>query len=76
MEVTRGDRPDRQGSYVAYVPLSRAGGLTVCDRVLLTYVGGRWGYPASDQRFRGEILGYVGPLPGAVFRAPTEEDDA
>jgi hypothetical protein len=32
------------------------------DRFLQLHKG-RWGYPGSDQRFRGEIHGWVGPIP-------------
>lgn len=33
----------------------------LCDRFFLWHEGAWW-FPLSDQRYRGEVLGFVGPL--------------
>lgn len=61
--------PPRPGSYVAYVDddAVRLPGLR--KRILLTWSDDRWGYPCSDQNFRGIVHGFVGPLPPLVNRS-------
>lgn len=52
--------PRIDGMYVAYVegiiePYTK--------RELLMWVYGVWSYPGSDQKYRGTIYGWIGPLP-------------
>jgi hypothetical protein len=60
MEINQGS-PEEPGLYVAYV---RSGFTTsYAEKMLLMNIDGRWGYPSSDQNYRGEVLGWIGPLP-------------
>jgi hypothetical protein len=54
----QGDK-SANGTYVVYV---RTEGM-LAERMFATYIDGTWTHPFSDQRFRHEILGRVGPLP-------------
>lgn len=52
--------PPQNGWYVAYID----GALPrFALRRLLTWDGSRWFFPGTDQRFRGTVYGWVGPLP-------------
>lgn len=54
------DTPTEPGAYVAYV-----NGLMpkVADRVILHWDGEHWCHPWSDQKYRGHVYGWIGPLP-------------
>jgi hypothetical protein len=55
------DKPPGNGMYVAYV--DEGLGIPFAGKELLMYIDGRWGYRHSDQRFRGKIVGWFGPIP-------------
>lgn len=65
LQVKDGDTPDSPGLYVVYTdsPL----GLTFTVRKLLMWADGKWGYPSSDQNYRGPVYAYLGPLPIMVL---------
>jgi hypothetical protein len=56
---TEGD-PVESGVYACRIPDSICDGLLL-DRFLLWYDGG-WQYCGSDQRYRGLVKGWIGPL--------------
>lgn len=60
----KGSTPQHNGMYVCYTE-DLPGNLT--DKILLTYINGKWSYPGSDQYYRGKIIAYLGPLP-AIFK--------
>lgn len=52
--------PPQKGTYVAYVD----GDFPVAaNRMLLIWTGTQWEYQLSDQRYRGTVYAWVGPLP-------------
>lgn len=54
--------PTETGVYACRVPYAQiAAGL--CDDVFLTWFEGRWYYTGGSERYRGEVLGWIGPLP-------------
>lgn len=55
------DEPGETGLYVAYVDSDMA--RVSAERKLLFWLNGKWGYPMSDQNFRGHVYGCIGPLP-------------
>lgn len=52
--------PAHTGVYACRVDDPDGSGLLV-DKFLMWFEG-RWGYLGSDQRFRGTVFGWVGPL--------------
>lgn len=54
------DDPTENGVYACRVPRVNVPGLYE-DEFLMWY-DGRWGYLGSDQRYRGEVFGWIGPL--------------
>jgi hypothetical protein len=52
--------PTDTGMYACRIPLALDGHL--CKDVFLMWVNGRWWYPSSDASYRGEVLGWLGPL--------------
>jgi hypothetical protein len=52
--------PSKAGVYACRVPDKQVS--LLLDRFLVWYQGS-WYYPSSDQRFRGEVKGWIGPLP-------------
>lgn len=63
--------PQENGMYVAYVD-SDLPHLRFAARKLLMYVNGKWSYPGSSINFRGEIYGWIGPLPALRYYNPKE----
>ena len=59
MKIQIGDKPSKYGMYVVYEDTN----MFYARKVLLSYVNNKWSYPSSDQLFRGNIIGYTGPLP-------------
>jgi len=59
MKVQTGE-PVEEGLYVTFVDALIEKNT---QRILLLYVQGLWGYPGSDQLYRGKIYGWIGPLP-------------
>lgn len=53
--------PAYDGLYICYTDNDALPAFT--DRKLLMKYQGEWTYPMSDQKFRGRIYGWVGPLP-------------
>lgn len=53
--------PQATGVYACRVDDPRGTGLVV--DVFLMWFNGRWSFLSSDQNFRGEVHGWVGPLP-------------
>lgn len=60
LEIREGN-PAIKGHYVAYVNPDVK--LLAAERVFLFWDGNRWGYPRSDQNYRGHVYGWLGPLP-------------
>jgi hypothetical protein len=54
------DDPIRTGVYACRVPSDRLPGLH--EDKFLMWMDGRWSYPGSDQNYRGDVDGWVGPL--------------
>jgi hypothetical protein len=54
--------PAKNGIYVAFVE-SKLPGLPFRERILLMYVDEIWSYPGSSVNYRGEVYGWIGPLP-------------
>ena len=52
--------PTENGVYACRIPSTRLPGLW--DDEFLMWYNGRWGYCGSDQRYRGEVTGWIGPL--------------
>lgn len=61
--------PISNGMYVAYVegPLKN-----FLKKELLMWVQNKWSYPSSDQNYRGQIYGWIGPLPALKIEEPTQ----
>ena len=59
--------PKEQGMYVCYVKNDTyPDDFKYPEKILLMWMhnnNGKWGYPSSDQDFRGTVYGYIGPLP-------------
>lgn len=53
--------PQKAGVYACRADDPRGSGLVV--DIFLTWFNGRWRYIHSDQYFRGEVHGWIGPLP-------------
>ncbi len=60
VDFCHGDTPTYSGQYVAYV---KSNSPEILDKKILTYIDGIWSHPGSDQKFRGAVYGFVGPLP-------------
>lgn len=54
-------QPTETGVYACRVPLDYAPDL-LADKFFMWYEG-QWWYPMSDQRYRGEVVCWLGPLP-------------
>lgn len=52
--------PTESGVYACRVPSEKIPGFFT--DVFLMWVEGRWHYIGSDQRYRGDVTGWVGPL--------------
>lgn len=67
--------PVGPGVYACRVPSENWAGLY--EDEFLMWFDGRWTYPGSDQRYRGEVTGWIGPLQrrmaGAAPAHPGEE---
>lgn len=59
MKIILGNTPEKDGMYVVYEDTY----LRFPKKVFLTYLDSKWSYPSSDQKFRGVIIGYIGPMP-------------
>ena len=69
--------PQDTGVYACRVDDPHGRGLVV--DIFLMWFNGRWCYLNSDQFFRGEVHGWIGPLPRlrplrAHVEAPHDED--
>ena len=51
--------PSETGEYACRVPLE---GSFLLKDVFLLWFDNRWSYTGSDQRYRGEVIGWIGPL--------------
>jgi len=60
IEYATGRLPSRVGVYACRVPDLDAPHLL--QDQFLVYMEGEWCYLGSDQRFRGEVKGWIGPL--------------
>ena len=54
-------QPSRTGVYACRVRIDYAPDLL--EDIFLMWFEDRWWYCRSDQRYRGEVLGWLGPLP-------------
>lgn len=64
IKIQTGD-PTENGTYVAYIRHEFVAKYS--DKLLLMWINGKWGHRMSDQWYRGEVLGWVGPLPAATI---------
>ena len=62
IEINTG-KPDKAGMCVCYIE-SEVGGYP--DKKLLMWFDGWW-YPSSDQKFRGVVFGFIGPIPAPTI---------
>jgi hypothetical protein len=53
--------PEKNGVYACRVPSENLPGL--CEDKFLMWYQGEWEYLGSDQRYRGKVVGWLGPLP-------------
>jgi len=62
VEYNRGE-PEKPGVYACRIPDDNFSGTTDwCKDVFLVWIDDRWGFPGSDQNYRGEVVGWIGPL--------------
>jgi hypothetical protein len=61
LRLEQGCDPDQVGIYVAYVNDEYL--KNFAQKKFLFWTGSRWGYPMSDQNYRGHVYGWIGPLP-------------
>lgn len=54
------DTPTVNGVYACRIPYKDVPRLYA--DVFLVWYGGRWGYCGSAEKYRGEVLGWIGPL--------------
>lgn len=52
--------PEEVGVYACRVPMAESPGLH--EDEFLMWFNGSWGYLGSDARYRGTVIGWVGPL--------------
>lgn len=52
--------PTESGVYACRVPMDGVPGF-LQDRFLM-WLEGAWSYPGSDQKYRGPVIGWIGPL--------------
>lgn len=52
--------PDERGVYACRVPSERLEGFH--EDKFLMWFSEEWVYPGSDQKYRGEVTGWIGPL--------------
>jgi hypothetical protein len=53
------DDPTERGVYACRVPHELPG---LYKDEFLSWINGKWGYLGSDQNYRGEVIGWIGPL--------------
>jgi hypothetical protein len=58
--------PTQTGVYACRVPMDDS---VLMEDKFLMWFEGRWSYPGSDQRYRGEVIGWVGPLQRKIVKA-------
>jgi hypothetical protein len=51
--------PKYVGVYACRIPHNSS--LLLEDKFLM-WIDNKWWYPGSDQKYRGEVLGWIGPL--------------
>lgn len=56
----RAGNPVVTGVYACRVPDDEICGYF--DDLFLMWLDGKWGYLGSDQKYRGEVVGWIGPL--------------
>jgi hypothetical protein len=61
VEYTTVGNPVAAGVYACRVPLY-ANNDQICKDEFLMWMDGRWSYVGSDQFYRGEVKGWIGPL--------------
>lgn len=57
------EKPRRSGLYVVYTNPDDLREFKYAERRLLVWDGRGWSYRMSDQRFRGHVYQWLGPLP-------------
>lgn len=60
--------PEQVGVYACRVPLNDHEELPLLDDVFLMWYENKWWYLGSDQWYRGDVLGFVGPLARQIRR--------
>jgi hypothetical protein len=71
LAYTQGQDPTTTGVYACRVPHPVATNIT--EDKFLIWFDGRWRYLGSDQNYRGEVAGWVGPLPRRLPAATKEQ---
>jgi hypothetical protein len=61
IEYTTGRNPATNGVYACRCPRKLFDSVLKED-YFLTYLNGKWYHVGSDQAFRGEVSGWIGPL--------------
>jgi hypothetical protein len=62
MKIKKGTPPER-GMYVAYVDTPLPDSKFLQKKLLMWMDDDEWWYPGSDQKYRGQIYCWIGPLP-------------
>ena len=66
MKIKTGS-PSQNGMYIAYVEPAME--LSIWpDKMFLSWYEGQWYHRGSDQKYRGEVFGHIGPVPSMRMR--------
>lgn len=65
--------PTEPGMYVAYVDPDIP--IPFAQKMFLMWIDGKWGYCCSSEYYRGNVYGWVGPLPAMKLTNLTQEDN-
>lgn len=57
-----GGNPTETGVYACRVPCDHPAAAGFCEDRFLMWINDRWGYLGSDQNYRGQVVGWIGPL--------------
>lgn len=74
-EVNTLQDPVKPGLYLAFTdPLAgvRTKRSIFVYQSQLIWINGKWGYPGSDQNFRGKVYAWLGPLPHVSVEASND----
>ena len=72
VQYNKTDDPTSVGVYACRVPID---GTILYEDKFLMWFDGRWSHCGSDQRYRGEVTGWIGPLERRMTPAPKKVED-